>query len=60
MGIIEKKIREECNRSRKLRSLALDSHISFEKGQEIQRLQNESYNKFLFYKNLGKAMGGRL
>lgn len=59
MGIIEKKIREECNKSIKLRIMALDSHISYEKGQEIQKLQNESYNKFLFYKNLGKAMGGR-
>lgn len=59
MGIIEKKIREECNKSRKLRIMALDSHISYEKRQEIQKLQKESYNKFLFYKNLGKAMGGR-
>lgn len=59
MGIIEKKIREECNKSIKLRIMALDSHISYKKGQEIQKLQNESYNKFLFYKNLGKAMGDR-
>ena len=56
MGIIEKKIREECNKSIKLRSLALDSHISYEKGQEIQKLQNEHYNKWLFFKNLKGAM----
>lgn len=56
MKKLNEKIYEELKKSKELQSIALSNNIDYEKGQEIKRVQDEHYNKWLFFKNLKGAM----
>ena len=56
MNVIQKRMREELYKSKTLRSLTFSNNISYSKGLEIRKKQDESYKKWQFYKNLNKAM----
>lgn len=53
-----KKEMELCRNSRKLRILKFDTDKE-EVIREINRLQNEAYKKYLFYKKLNEALSRR-
>lgn len=55
MNAINKIINEECYKSKRLRQLA--NECNFEKNQEIRKQQDQSYKRFVFFKNLNKEMG---
>ena len=56
MKNLNEKIYDELKKSKELQSIALSNNIDYEKGQEIKRVQDEHYNKWLFFKNLKGAM----
>lgn len=56
MNVIQKRMREELYKSRTLRELTFSDNISYDKGLEIRKKQDESYKRWQFYKNLNKAM----
>lgn len=51
---ISKKINEEFTKSRNLLDVA--SKANFDKSIELRKEQDKSYKKWLFFKNLDKAM----
>ena len=56
MRKLNDKIYDELKKSRELQQIALGANVDYEKGQEIRKVQNEHYNKWLFFKNLKGAM----
>lgn len=55
MNIIQKRMKEELYKSKNLRTLTFSDNISYDKGLEIRKKQDESYKKFLFFKNLNSV-----
>jgi hypothetical protein len=53
-----KKEMELCRKSRKLRVLKFDTN-NMEVAEKINKVQDETYKKFLFYKELNKAISRR-
>lgn len=53
MKVIRQKMREECQKSIKMRSLAIDKKYA---GLNLREKQDEIYKKYLFLKKLNKAM----
>lgn len=53
-----KKQMELCRKSKKLRVLKFDTK-DLEKGEELTKLQDDMYKKFLFYKGINEAMSRR-
>ena len=56
MKAIREKMNEERIKSAKLRGQAFDENIKSSKINEIRKEQQKHYDKFLFFKNLSKAM----
>lgn len=56
MKKLNEKIYEELKKSKELQSIALSNNIDYKKGQKIRKVQDEHYNKWLFFKNLKGAM----
>lgn len=56
MKNLNEKINDELKKSKELQSIALSSNIDYKKGQKIKKVQNEHYNKWLFFKNLKGAI----
>lgn len=56
MRKLNDKIYDELKKSMELQQIALGANVDYEKGQEIRKVQNEHYNKWLFFKNLKGAM----
>lgn len=54
MNFINRMIKEECYKSKKLRQLSCE--CGFEKGEKLREQQDKHYKKFLFLKNLSKEM----
>lgn len=50
------KAREEMQKSIKLAEIAVDLNLSFEKGKELKKKQDEAFKKAQFFKNLNRAM----
>lgn len=53
MKVIRQKMREECQKSIKMRSLAIDKKYA---GLNLREKQDEIYKKYLFLKKLNKAL----
>lgn len=53
-----KKQMELCRKSKKLRVLKFDTK-DLEKGEELTKLQDDMYKKFLFYKGINEAISRR-
>lgn len=53
MKVIRQKIREECQKSIKMRSLAIDKKYA---GLNLREQQEKIYQKYLFLKGLNKAL----
>lgn len=53
MKVIRQKMREECQKSIKMRSLSIDEKCS---SFELREEQDKVYKKYLFLKGLNKAM----
>lgn len=53
-----KKQMELCRQSKKLRSLKFDTDNK-EQVDEINKVQDEIYKKFIFYKNINSAISRR-
>lgn len=53
-----KKQMELCRQSKKLRSLKFDTDNK-EQVDEINKVQDEIYKKFVFYKNINEAISRR-
>ena len=53
MKVIRQKMREECQKSIKMRSLAIDEKYA---GLNLREEQEKIYQKYLFLKGLNKAM----
>ena len=54
---LDKKINEQYKKSTNLRRLEFnDDKMSYEKTKEIQKQQNEEWNKLMFFKNLKKEL----
>ena len=53
-----KKQMELCRKSRKLRLLKFDTN-DMEKADEINKMQDEIYKRFLFYKRFNEASSRR-
>ena len=56
MRAIKDKINEEREKSVRLADIAVDGKLSYDKSQEIQKEQAKHHEKFIFFKNLNKAM----
>lgn len=54
MRVIKDKINQEKIISKSLRGNAFD--LGYEKSKEIRKIQNEHYKKFIFFKELNKAI----
>lgn len=54
MKVIKDKINEELIKSKKLREYAFDT--SFKNSFKVRQEQDVAYKKFLFFKNLNKAV----
>lgn len=55
MKILNKKIIEECKKAKTLREQAFLT--TYDKAQEIRKEQQKIYDKYIFLKNLEKAIG---
>ena len=53
MKVIRQKMREECQKSIKMRSLAIDEKYA---GLNLREEQEKIYQKYLFLKGLNKAL----
>lgn len=53
MKVVRQKMREECQKSIKMRSLAIDEKYS---DLNIREEQDKVYKKYLFLKGLNKAL----
>lgn len=53
MKAIRQKMREECQKSIKMRSLAIDEKYA---GLNLREQQEKIYQKYLFLKGLNKAL----
>lgn len=53
---IMKKIRMESRKSHNLSEISKNKNLSFEKGKELQKKQDEAFKKFEFFKKLSNAM----
>lgn len=53
MKVIRQKMREECQKSIKMRSLAIDEKYA---GLNLRERQEKIYQKYLFLKGLNKAL----
>lgn len=53
MKVIRQKMREECQKSIKMRSLAIDEKYA---GLNLREEQEKIYQKYLFLKELNKAL----
>lgn len=53
MKVIRQKMREECQKSIKMRSLAIDEKYA---GLNLREQQEKIYQKYLFLKGLNKAL----
>ncbi len=53
-----KKQMELCRKSKKLRLLKFDTK-DMEKSEELNKIQDDLYKKFLFYKGLNEAISRR-
>lgn len=53
MKVIRQKMREECQKSIKMRSLAIDKKYA---GLNLREEQEKIYQKYLFLKGLNKAL----
>ena len=57
MTSIDKRIQEHYDNSLKLKQIYMgDDKISYDKGKELQRQQDDEYKKMIFLKNLRKEM----
>ena len=54
MRVIKDKINQEKIISKSLRENAFD--LGYKKSKEIREIQNEHYKKFIFFKELNKAI----
>lgn len=54
MRVIKDKINQEKIISKSLRENSFD--LGYEKSKEIREIQNEHYKKFIFFKELNKAI----
>lgn len=52
---LQRLINKEMEKSKKLQELAFVTGIPYKKSREIRDLQEKTYNKFLFLKNLNNA-----
>lgn len=48
--------KEQHNKSVRLRELAYDDRLKFDKQEEMRKEQDEAYKKYNFVKNLRRAM----
>ena len=53
MKVVRQKMREECQKSIKMRSMAIDKEYS---GSNLREEQDKVYKKYLFLKGLNKAL----
>lgn len=53
---LNKEIMKLCRQSRELRIISKDPNISKEKSFEIQKKQDNTYKKYIFYKEILKKM----
>ena len=53
MKVIRQKMMQECQKSIKMRSMAIDKEYS---GSNFREEQDKIYKKYLFLKGLNKAM----
>lgn len=53
MKVIRQKMRDECQKSIKMRSLAIDKKYA---GLNLREQQEKIYQKYLFLKGLNKAL----
>ena len=53
MKVVRQKMREECQKSIKMRSLSIDEKYS---SFELREEQDKVYKKYLFLKGLNKAL----
>lgn len=57
MNVIDSEIQKHYKNSKFLRKIYLaNNKINFDKGQELQKQQDEEYNKMMFLKKLRKEM----
>lgn len=56
MRTIKEKMNEERIKSVALSKLATEKCTSFDRAMELRKKRNECYNKFVFLKNLNKAL----
>ena len=52
---LQRLVNEQMKKSKKLQELAFVTGIPYKKSKEIRDLQEKTYNKFLFLKNLNNV-----
>ena len=57
MSVIDREIEKHYKKSKELRNMYIgNDKISYEKGKELQKQQDDEYKKMMFLKNLRKEM----